>query len=354
MSTAQLFADAATASTPEISSTSFWHLIFFLLYAGVACGMALAVLFTSNIVRMAFYLTISLGAVAGLFILAGAHFVGAMQLLIYVGGTLVLLIFGVMLTAQAQFIEMRTRGGEWVLAAIVGGSLLTVLLFTAMAVPAWRGPGEKHLASIEKLDVEVDSTSLGAGLVGLRPEKLSQKDEQLQAGMSGYFFPFEIVSMHLLVVLIGAAYLARARHRVERIAVRAGPLPTPRRRNLFVAGVLVLATIAHVVCAATCFLGEAWIRDRVPLARNLEPWAFTWLGVCCIVEGLLLLVILGWQKWGCFATCATTLIAAGLLYGAGAPWYVALAALAAGGVWLVVLFGLLKIGGPRSMWAQME
>ena len=51
---------------------------------------------------MAFYLVISLGATAGLFFLAGAHFVGAMQIMIYVGGTVVLLIFGVMLTAQAD------------------------------------------------------------------------------------------------------------------------------------------------------------------------------------------------------------------------------------------------------------
>ena len=57
----------------------------------------------SNIVRMAFYLVLSLGATAGLFFLAGADFVGAMQLLIYVGGTLVLLVFGVMLTAQGPF-----------------------------------------------------------------------------------------------------------------------------------------------------------------------------------------------------------------------------------------------------------
>ena len=101
-----------------------WHSFFFLLFALVACGFALAVVFTSNIVRMAFYLTLSLGATSGLFFLAGADFVGAMQLLIYVGGTLVLLIFGVMLTAQGPFISMKTDGGEWVLAAIVGGSLL--------------------------------------------------------------------------------------------------------------------------------------------------------------------------------------------------------------------------------------
>ena len=86
-----------------------WHSFFFLLFALVAGVFAVAVVFTSNIVRMAFYLMLSLGATAGLFFLAGADFVGAMQLLIYVGGTLVLLIFGVMLTAQGPFITHEDR-----------------------------------------------------------------------------------------------------------------------------------------------------------------------------------------------------------------------------------------------------
>ena len=106
------------------------HDFFFMLFALVACAFALGVLFSSNIVRMAFYLVISLGATAGLFFLAGAEFVGAMQLMIYVGGTLVLLIFGVMLTAQERFISLKPYGRDWVLSLIVGSSLLLLLLFS--------------------------------------------------------------------------------------------------------------------------------------------------------------------------------------------------------------------------------
>ena len=47
----------------------------------------------------------------------------------------------------------------------------------------------------------------------------TDKDETLVGGMSGYLLPFEIVSVHLLVVLIGAAYLARARRRVEKARI---------------------------------------------------------------------------------------------------------------------------------------
>src|SRR4029078_9597374 len=87
---------------------------------------------------MAFYLVLSLGASSGLFFLAGADFVAAMQLLIYVGGTLVLLIFGVMLTAQSPFISMKTRSGQWHLGVIGGGSLLAVLVQAAFSVDHWR------------------------------------------------------------------------------------------------------------------------------------------------------------------------------------------------------------------------
>src|SRR5262245_7038129 len=111
-----------------------WHSIAFLFFALVACAFAIAVVTTSNIVRMAFYLTLCLGATAGLFFLAGAEFVGAMQLMIYVGGTLVLLIFGVMLTAQARFISMKTSGAEWVMAAVVGSMLFLLLLYAGFIV----------------------------------------------------------------------------------------------------------------------------------------------------------------------------------------------------------------------------
>ena len=101
-----------------------WHSTFFLLFAVLACVCAVAVVAADNVVRMALYLVLSLGATAGLFFLAGAEFVGAMQLMIYVGGTLVLLVFGVMLTAQAPFVSIKTAPGDRALAGIVGASLL--------------------------------------------------------------------------------------------------------------------------------------------------------------------------------------------------------------------------------------
>ncbi|MDP6447434.1 MAG: NADH-quinone oxidoreductase subunit J [Pirellulaceae bacterium] len=190
-----------------------WHSVFFALFALLACAFAAAVLFTNNIVRMAFYLTLCLGAVAGLFFLSGAEFVGAMQLMIYVGGTLVLLIFGVMLTAQSRFVSMATKPGEWVMALIVGGALLGLLLHVGFGVADWRNPRTDRA----QLDVQEGqyTTQIGLRLIGHTGDRADQPNEQLRPGMSGYFLPFVIVSVHLLVVLIGAAYMARTKRRAD-------------------------------------------------------------------------------------------------------------------------------------------
>lgn len=193
-----------------------WHSFFFLLFALASSVFAIAVVVSTNIVRMALYLIMSLGATAALFFLAGADFVGAMQLMIYVGGTLVLLVFGVMLTAQGPFISMKTQGGDWILAVLLSGCLLALLVPAALSVPSWRNRGT--VAQEDKTNQEVanspdTATRIGMGLVGVRVDKLEDRPKNLLAGMSGYLLPFEIVSVHLLVVLIGAAYLARTKKR---------------------------------------------------------------------------------------------------------------------------------------------
>ena len=196
-----------------------WHTFLFALFALLACGFALAVVFTSNVVRMAFYLTLSLGSTAGLFFLADAEFVGAMQFMIYVGGTLVLLIFGVMLTAQSRFVQMKTGAGEWVLAAIVGSALLVLLARAALMNPDWRTAREDR-ANVKVVESQT-ATAIGQALSGVRTDRLNANDSALAVGMSGYLLPFEIASVHLLVVLVGASYLARAKRRAASSAENA-------------------------------------------------------------------------------------------------------------------------------------
>jgi NADH-quinone oxidoreductase subunit J len=187
--------------------------ILFLIIAAFTGLSAIAVLVSQNIVRSAVWLLFTLAGTSGVFFLLGADFVAATQLLIYVGGILVLVVFGVMLTAQGPFITMKVGAAEWVIASVVGLLLLGVLVMSM--------PGADAFASPEPANAQVSSsTQLGLSFLGLRgamPDAnvsgLPRAAPAVSRTRVSYLLPFEIVSVHLLVVLIGAAYLARAKRR---------------------------------------------------------------------------------------------------------------------------------------------
>ena len=173
---------------------------------------AIGVVVTQNIVRAAAWLLFTLGGVAGIFFFLGADFVGATQLIVYVGGTLVLVVFGVMLTAQGPFISLRTSAGEWAMSIIVGLLLFGVLVVTTTTA-RWpdanpRDNDPQKVTDLVNPATSTNSVRIGRSLLGepIGPGG-SRKDG------TAYLLPFEIVSVHLLVVLIGAAYLARAKRR---------------------------------------------------------------------------------------------------------------------------------------------
>ena len=97
-------------------------------------------------------------------------------------------------------------------------SLLFLLITAAYQIEDWRSgrPGAKN--PVEQGGVGLveskTTTQIGEAFAGLRVDKLEyDPDDPLLAGMSGYLLPFVIVSVHLLVVLVGAAYMARPKKR---------------------------------------------------------------------------------------------------------------------------------------------
>ncbi len=185
----------------------------FTVFALATCLSAVAVVFSQTVVRMAFWLIIALGSTSALFFLANADFVGAAQLLIYVGGTLVLLVFGVMLTASGPYLKIATSPGEIVTGGCVG-LLFLFVVFASLNGVKWREPSQETITAANEV-VSTGNTlrPLGLSFLGSRPDKdLTSDGDTLSPG---YLLPFEIVSVHLLVVLIGAAYLARAKRRAE-------------------------------------------------------------------------------------------------------------------------------------------
>jgi NADH-quinone oxidoreductase subunit J len=161
--------------------------VLFAVIASATGLSALAVVFSRNVVRCAVWLLFTLIGVSLLYFLLGAEFVGATQLIVYVGGTMVLVVFGVMLTAQQQFLRIRIRLQEWVVGGTLAASLFALLVIVSLRL------GEGH-------STPVSQTLPGSGQLGV-------------GFLTTYLLPFEIISVHLLVVLIGAAYLARAKRK---------------------------------------------------------------------------------------------------------------------------------------------
>ena len=225
--------------------------ILFWLFAILTCGGAISVAVSQNVVRMAFSLVLTLGSTAVLFLLLGADFVGATQLLVYVGGTLVLLVFGVMLTATGPFTRIKTSAADGILSGLIGVVFLCIVASSVASVewdevahkvavgshakafegafnPAQQGNTTRQLG-LSFLSIRADR-DLSHGTFRASPAesntptavpgapgaagRASRPNSQAQSS-TGYLLPFEIVSVHLLVVLVGAAYLARTKRRTK-------------------------------------------------------------------------------------------------------------------------------------------
>ncbi|RPI03715.1 MAG: NADH-quinone oxidoreductase subunit J [Ignavibacteriae bacterium] len=159
------------------------YTIILYFFAVVTLGSACIVVFSRNIVRAAFALLFAFFGVAGIYIFLLADFIAITQLLIYVGGIMVLMLFSVMLTSHQINVDAKTGTIQTLpailIAACVGGGVIWVFWITD-----WK----------EKSDLPVIDTT--AAKIG-------------ELLLTNYLLPFEIASVVLLVALVGAAMIAR-------------------------------------------------------------------------------------------------------------------------------------------------
>jgi NADH-quinone oxidoreductase subunit J len=185
--------------------------IIFYAFAVIAVLPALAILFVPGIVRMAFLLLFSLAGFAGLYLQLGAGFLGFTQVVVYIGGILILFLFGVMLTARID-LPVRERIGPALLVPGVFAGLMILggVLFLALGTP-WleRVPGEAHPVAAAPAPEAAPPPGLPP------PPRVPRRDpETSRIGvklLGAYVLPFEAVSVLLLVAMIGATYIARSR-----------------------------------------------------------------------------------------------------------------------------------------------
>jgi NADH-quinone oxidoreductase subunit J len=146
-------------------------------------GSASIVVFSKNIVRAAFALLFAFFGIAGIYVFLLADFIAVTQVLIYVGGILVLILFGVMLTNRQINVDAKT-GTVQTLPAIVITAAIAATLIGIFWSTAWPLSGQLKM---------MDNTASDIGSLLL----------------SKYLLPFEVASVVLLVALLGAAMIAR-------------------------------------------------------------------------------------------------------------------------------------------------
>jgi len=158
-------------------STAVFYLIC--LITVVSAGM---VAFSRNIIYSAFSLLGTFMGVAGIYVFLGADFVAAVQVLIYVGGILVLILFAVMLTHRITDVEITNRAAGTVPALLVIGVFIFLLIQTVKETP-W----------VKAKEVVFVATTAKIG----------------DSFLYEYLLPFELASLVLLGAMIGAVVLSR-------------------------------------------------------------------------------------------------------------------------------------------------
>lgn len=158
--------------------------VLFVLFAVMAVGSALLVAVSSQVVHCALWLVVTLGALAALYLILAAEFVAWVQVLVYVGAVVVLLLFALMLTRAPIGALPDLDGPSRLVAATVAGATAAVLV-TTFAV----GFRDARL-DIATADVG-SASSLGTRL------------------FDSWVLPFEVLSVLLLAALVGAIVLSR-------------------------------------------------------------------------------------------------------------------------------------------------
>lgn len=175
-------ATEAVGGAVRITAEQDWREdVLFYLFAVATVGSALGIVLSGSVVRMATWLFATFASVAMLFFLLQAYFIGTAQLIVYVGGILVLVVFGIMLTSSSPWLKFEIRRGELIASGLICGALCAALSMVFIRTE-WDGVAMEENTSV---------AALGHSL------------------LNNYLVPFEVASVLLLIVMIGAAYLAK-------------------------------------------------------------------------------------------------------------------------------------------------
>ena len=170
------------------------ELILFYVFAAIAVVSAILVITRHNVVHSAAFLGATLFAVAGIFLTLRAEFLAGVQVIVYVGGILVLFVFVIMLIAVERSSFERQYNRQWTIAVVTAG-----ILIVEIAYGLYRGRASFELpaAAPQAAGAAGNSELVGTALY------------------TQYLLPFEIASVLLLVAIVGAVVLAKKKTAAE-------------------------------------------------------------------------------------------------------------------------------------------
>ncbi len=159
--------------------------IIFYIFGAITAVSALYIMLTKNILYAAFALILTFIGVAGIYVFLGAEFIAVTQILVYVGGILILLVFGIMLTNRLSGKKIVSPAYHKLMGLIVAGGLFAIL---------FKGILEANFGALNWIDKSKGAES-----------SIPQFGLTL---MTDYVLVFEIIGVLLLLALIGAVRIA--------------------------------------------------------------------------------------------------------------------------------------------------
>jgi NADH:ubiquinone oxidoreductase subunit 6 (subunit J) len=170
----------------------------FYLMGFITLASALFVAASKNLVRSVFMFFVTLLSLAGLYVLALADFVAITQIVIYVGGILVLILFAFMLSGKETLANLQQQNDRFISISKLPALLLAVLFFIVLVNILFKTDINNlqwvNKAVSFKMDIMPDNpmtSNIGTNL------------------MTTYLLPFEAISILLMMALVGAAHLSR-------------------------------------------------------------------------------------------------------------------------------------------------
>ncbi len=191
---------------------SGWEAIFFWVFSIAAIFAALLTVMARNTIHSALFLISSLVSVSALFILLGAEFIAGVQILVYVGGVMVLFLFVIMLvnvgSEERGSEEIFNRPRQVTTSVIICALLVAALIYAVNE--GYRGFEKRDAEKIQASAANSQNRDAALGKSATGASRITTDTERVGGSLYRYgSLPFEIASVLLLVAIIGSVMLAR-------------------------------------------------------------------------------------------------------------------------------------------------